>query len=90
MAAYTLGPQVGDGEFVVHATSGTTECRVPVGDIGRANNVPGGGRVPAGGGFPAGGGMRQLGKEIYMIDDNNDVHNPASRANQQDIAMRMQ
>src|SRR4030095_14811363 len=24
-AAYTLTPQVGDGEFVVHATSGTTE-----------------------------------------------------------------
>ncbi len=35
-------------------------------------------------------GMRRLGKEAYMIDYNNDVHNPASRANQKDIAMRMQ
>ena len=40
-AAYTLQPQVGDGEFVVRATSGTTEYRVPVGYIGRPNNVPG-------------------------------------------------
>ena len=35
-------------------------------------------------------GMRRLGKEIYMIDYNNDVHNPASRATQKDIAIRMQ
>ena len=35
-------------------------------------------------------GMRRLGKEVYMISYNNDVHNPASRANQKDIAMRMQ
>ncbi len=35
-------------------------------------------------------GMRRLGKEIYMINYNNDVHNPAGRANQKDIAMRMQ
>ena len=35
-------------------------------------------------------GMRRLGKEAYLIDYNNDVHNPASRANQKDIAMRMQ
>jgi dipeptidyl aminopeptidase/acylaminoacyl peptidase len=35
-------------------------------------------------------GMRRLGKEVYLIDYNNDVHNPASRANQKDIAMRMQ
>ncbi|MES2179725.1 MAG: prolyl oligopeptidase family serine peptidase, partial [Gemmatimonadota bacterium] len=34
--------------------------------------------------------MRRLGKEAYFIDYNNDVHNPASRANQKDIAMRMQ
>ena len=27
---------------------------------------------------------------MYFIDYNNDVHNPASRANQKDIAMRMQ
>ncbi|CAG0933112.1 hypothetical protein PLCT1_02256, partial [Planctomycetaceae bacterium] len=35
-------------------------------------------------------GMRRLGKEAYLINYNNDVHNPASRANQKDIAMRMQ
>jgi dipeptidyl aminopeptidase/acylaminoacyl peptidase len=48
-AAYTLTPQVGDGEFVVRATSGTTEYRVPVGYIGRPNNVPGGLRPPQAG-----------------------------------------
>ncbi|MEP6492776.1 MAG: prolyl oligopeptidase family serine peptidase [bacterium] len=35
-------------------------------------------------------GMRRLGKEAYLIDYNNDLHSPASRANQRDIAMRMQ
>src|SRR6185503_14811307 len=35
-------------------------------------------------------GMRRLGKEAYLINYNNDVHNPQSRANQKDIAMRMQ
>jgi hypothetical protein len=35
-------------------------------------------------------GMRRLGKEVYMVNYNNDVHNPASRANQKDVAMRMQ
>lgn len=35
-------------------------------------------------------GMRRLGKEAYLIDYINDVHNPASRANQKDIAMRME
>jgi dipeptidyl aminopeptidase/acylaminoacyl peptidase len=35
-------------------------------------------------------GMRRLNKEVYLINYNNDVHNPASRANQKDIAMRMQ
>jgi hypothetical protein len=35
-------------------------------------------------------GMRRLGKEVYLINYNNDVHNPQSRANQKDIAMRMQ
>jgi dipeptidyl aminopeptidase/acylaminoacyl peptidase len=60
-AAYTLTPQVGDGEFVVRSTSGDTEIRVPVGYIGRPNNTPGGlrGRGGAGGeggaGAPAGG-----------------------------------
>jgi dipeptidyl aminopeptidase/acylaminoacyl peptidase len=52
--AYTLSPQVGDGEFVVRSTAGTTEYRVPVGYIGRANNIPGGLRPPA----PAGAGGR--------------------------------
>jgi dipeptidyl aminopeptidase/acylaminoacyl peptidase len=35
-------------------------------------------------------GMRRLGKEVYLINYNGDVHNPASRANQKDMAMRMQ
>ena len=35
-------------------------------------------------------GMRRLGKEVYLIDYNGDVHNPQGRANQKDIAMRMQ
>ncbi len=35
-------------------------------------------------------GLRRLQKEVYLIDYNNDVHNPQSRANQKDIAMRMQ
>ncbi len=34
--------------------------------------------------------MRRLGKEAYLINYNNDVHNPQGRANQKDIAMRMQ
>jgi hypothetical protein len=56
-AAYTLTPQVGDGEFVVKSTSAATEIRIPVGYIGRANNVPGGLRPPgAAGGAPGGGG----------------------------------
>src|SRR5215203_1743868 len=58
-AAYTLTPQVGDGEFVVRATSGTTEYKVPVGYIGRPNNVPGALRPPQQGpGGPGGGGGR--------------------------------
>ncbi len=52
--AYTLSPQVGDGEFVVRSTSGPTEYRVPVGYIGRPNNTPGG--LRAGGGAGGGGG----------------------------------
>jgi len=55
--AYTLSPQVGDGEFVVRSTTGTTEYRVPVGYIGRPNNIPGGER-PRGGGPGRGGGGR--------------------------------
>jgi dipeptidyl aminopeptidase/acylaminoacyl peptidase len=34
--------------------------------------------------------LRRLGKEVYLINYNNDVHNPASRANQKDMAMRME
>jgi dipeptidyl aminopeptidase/acylaminoacyl peptidase len=51
--AYTLAPQVGDGEFVVRSTTGSTEYRVPVGYISRPNNTPGGERARGGG---AGGG----------------------------------
>ncbi len=47
-AAYTLTPQVGDGELVVRATDGSTEYRVPRGYLGRPNNVPGGLRPPRG------------------------------------------
>src|SRR5215470_11644502 len=54
-AVYTLIPQVGDGELVIHATSGTTEYRVPRGYIGRPNNTPGGLRGQAGGGPEEGG-----------------------------------
>ncbi len=56
-AAYTLIPQVGDGELVIRSTQGATEYRVPRGYLGRPNNVPGGLRPPAGGtgeGEPAG------------------------------------
>lgn len=38
--AYTLTPQVGDGELVVRATSGTTEYRHPRGFTGRPQNSP--------------------------------------------------
>src|SRR5215203_627860 len=43
-AAYTLTPQVGDGEFVVRATSGTTEYKVPVGPGGGGGRFGGGAR----------------------------------------------
>ncbi len=35
-------------------------------------------------------GLKRLGREVYMINYLNDVHNPSSRANQKDMAMRMQ
>ena len=35
-------------------------------------------------------GLRRLGKEVYLLDYNNDVHNPTKRANQKDVALRMQ
>ncbi len=56
-AAYTLVPQVGDGELVIRSTQGSAEYRVPRGYLGRPNNIPGGLRPPAGGtgeGEPAG------------------------------------
>ncbi len=58
--AYTLAPQVGDGEFIVRSTTGSTEYRVPVGYISRPNNIPGGERARGGGagGGRAGGGGR--------------------------------
>lgn len=47
-AAYTVLPQVGDGELVVRSAQGTTEYRVPRGYLGRPNNIPGGLRGPSG------------------------------------------
>lgn len=35
-------------------------------------------------------GLRRLGKEVYFITYNGDVHNPRKRANQKDIDRRMQ
>jgi dipeptidyl aminopeptidase/acylaminoacyl peptidase len=50
--AYSLTPQEGDGDFVVRATTGSTEYRIPRGFIGRPNMVAGssgrGGGVSAG------------------------------------------
>jgi hypothetical protein len=34
--------------------------------------------------------MRRLNKEVYLLDYNGDEHNPTKRANQKDVAMRMQ
>jgi dienelactone hydrolase len=48
-AAYSIAPLVGDGEFIVRSTSGSTEYKVPRGYLGRPNNVPGGLRPRAGG-----------------------------------------
>lgn len=53
--AYTLSPQVGDGEFVVRSTKDAREYRVPVGYIGRPNNTPGGERSRGGGAGPGAG-----------------------------------
>src|SRR5688572_17992128 len=54
--AYTLNPRVGDGDFVVRSTTGTTEYHVNLGYTNRENNTPGGERGRAGGGAPGGGG----------------------------------
>src|SRR5688500_16329430 len=56
--AYTLSPQVGDGEFVVRSTTAPTEYRVGVGYISRPNNTPGGARQGGGGGGGGRGGGR--------------------------------
>lgn len=53
--AYTLRPQVGDGEFVIRSTTATTEYRIPLGYIARPNNAPGGARGGAGRGGGGGG-----------------------------------
>lgn len=50
--AYSLTPQVGDGEFVVRATTGGTEYRIPRGFIGRPIMTPG--ASGRGGGLPGG------------------------------------
>jgi dipeptidyl aminopeptidase/acylaminoacyl peptidase len=34
--------------------------------------------------------LRRLGREVYLINYNGDAHNPTKRANQKDIAVRMQ
>jgi hypothetical protein len=67
--AYTLAPQVGDGEFVVRSTTSTTEYRVPVGYISRPNNIPGGERARGGG---AGGGPAAEDEAVSV------VHRPRS------------
>ena len=54
--AYTLNPRVGDGDFVVRSTTGTTEYHVNLGYTNRENNTPGFERGRAGGGAPGGGG----------------------------------
>jgi hypothetical protein len=57
--AYTLNPRVGDGDFVVRATSGPAEYHVNLGYTNRENNTPGAERGRGGTGAPpAGGGGR--------------------------------
>ena len=34
--------------------------------------------------------LRRLGREVYLLNYNGDVHNPTKRANQKDVALRMQ
>src|SRR5687768_1070599 len=64
-AAYTLTPQVGDGEYVVRSTTTSTEYRIPVGYIGRPNNTPGGLRGQAG---AAPGGQAPGGRGQFSPD----------------------
>ena len=57
--AYTMSPRVGDGEFVVRSTGGSTEYRINLGYTNRVNNTPGGERGRGGrGAAPGGGGGR--------------------------------
>jgi hypothetical protein len=35
-------------------------------------------------------GLKRFGKEAYLVDYNNDAHNPRKRANQLDVDKRMQ
>src|SRR5215510_10341013 len=72
-AAYTLVPQVGDGELVIHSTSGSTEYRVPRGYIGRANNTPGGLRGQAGGGPEEGGPAGPMATPAQITSDSRHV-----------------
>jgi dipeptidyl aminopeptidase/acylaminoacyl peptidase len=53
-AAYTLNPRVGEGHFIVRATSGNAEYRTNLGYTNRDNNIPGAERGR--GGAPPGGG----------------------------------
>src|SRR5262245_22953006 len=56
--AYTQNPRVGDGDFVVRSTTGTTEYHVNLGFTNRENNTPGAERGRAGGGGGGGRGGR--------------------------------
>jgi dipeptidyl aminopeptidase/acylaminoacyl peptidase len=60
--AYTQNPRVGDGDFVVRSTTGTTEYHVSLGYTNRDNNTPGGERGRAGGGGGGGGGRGGRGR----------------------------
>jgi len=80
-AAYTLVPQVGDGELIVRATQGTTEYRVPRGYLGRPNNIPGGLRPPAGANpevEPAGGADQ--GAHLLLVGHAGDLDHDAVAA----------
>ena len=40
-ASYVLNPRLGDGEFIVRSTSGSSEYRTSLGYTNRDNNIPG-------------------------------------------------
>src|SRR4051812_29206126 len=81
-AAYTLTPQVGDGEYVVRSTSSNTEYRIPVGYIGRPNNVPGG--IRQGAANPIMGGRGQFSPDsrfaVVTVGANKTVVDSVARA----------